>query len=405
MAATPFDVLSAGYDFLAPPRIAFGWGQRCEVGKIARTLGERRAFVVSGSRTLSATGAVDEIAKSLSAAGLAPVAIHAPSHEPEVADVDRLVAHLREQQAAEGDVMIAIGGGSTIDLAKAAAALVTNTASTKGTGTSVVDYLEGVGRGLAITRSPLPLLAMPTTGGTGTEATKNAVISSYDPPFKKSLRSDLMVPRAVLVDPELSVSLPASITAACGMDAITQCLESYISRRAKPIARALAAEGLRRAVPAIVTAVSEPTNRAAREAMAHAALLSGMALANSGLGLAHGVAAALGVLARTRHGLACAVMLPAALVTNRPHCEHAMAELARLVWNDSWSNDAAAADALVARIEELCRAVNVPRRLRDIDVQREQIPALVRASHGNSLDGNPVTISDEQLQAILERMW
>ncbi len=405
MAATPSDLLSVGYDFFAPPRIAFGWGRRSEVGKIARTLVDRRAFVVSGSRTLAATGAVEEISQSLAAAGLDPVAVTAPSHEPEVADVDRLVAFLREQHVGDGDVMIAIGGGSTIDLAKAAGALVTNNAANSDAGSSVVDFLEGVGRGLSITRPPVPLLAMPTTGGTGTEATKNAVISSYDPPFKKSLRSDLMVPRAVLVDPELSVSLSPSITAACGMDAITQCLESYVSRRAKPIARALAAEGLCRAVPAIVTAVNEPTNRSAREAMAHAALMSGMALANSGLGLAHGVAAALGVLARTRHGLACAVMLPTALATNRPHCERAMADLARLVWNETWPSNAAAADALVERIDALCRAVDVPRRLRDIDVTREQIPALVQASHGNSLDGNPVPITDEQMLSILERMW
>jgi alcohol dehydrogenase class IV len=400
MAALSSDQLSAGYDFFAPPRIAFGWGRRREIGAIGRSLGSHRAFVVAGSRTLAATGAVDEISASLKVAGLEAVRIDASSHEPEVADVDRMVAFLREQQAGANDCIIAVGGGSAIDLAKAAGALVTN-----GEGESVVDFLEGVGRGLSITRPPLPLVAMPTTGGTGSEATKNAVISNYDPPFKKSLRSELMVPRAVLVDPELSVSLSPSITAACGMDAITQCIESYISRRAKPMARALAADGLRRAVPAIVTAVNEPATRAAREAMSYAALLSGVALANSGLGMAHGVAAALGVIARTRHGLACAVMLPVTLATNRPHCEAAMAALARHVWDESWTSDGAAADAFVERIEALCRAVGVPRRLRDIDVQREQIPALVKASHGNSLDGNPIAIGDEQLHSILEQMW
>ncbi len=232
MAASTSDLLSGGYDFFVPPRIAFGWGRRSEVGKIARTLGSRRAFVVAGSRTLAASGALDEIATVLAATGLEVVINSTASHEPEVADVDNLVAFLRAEHAGDGDVMIAVGGGSALDLAKAAGALATN-----GEGASVVDYLEGVGRGLSIVHPPIPLLAMPTTGGTGTEATKNAVISSYDPPFKKSLRSDLMVPRAVLVDPELSVSVPAGITAACGMDAITQCIESYISRRAKPMAR------------------------------------------------------------------------------------------------------------------------------------------------------------------------
>jgi alcohol dehydrogenase class IV len=397
---SPTDILAAGYDFFAPPRIAFGWGRRREVGTLARSLGTRRAFLVTGARLAAGGAPLDEIQTALSAAGLQPILAASISREPEVTDVDNAVDWLRAHEASAGDVMIAIGGGSVIDLAKAAAAIVTNSA-----GGSVLDYLEGVGRGLQITVPPVPLVAMPTTGGTGTEATKNAVISCYDPPFKKSLRSDLMVPRVVLVDPELAVTLPPSATAACGMDAITQCIESYISRRAKPIARALAAEGLRRAVPALATAVNEPANRPAREAMAHAALLSGMALANSGLGLAHGVAAALGVHARTRHGLACAIMLPVALATNRPHCEAELATLARTIWNEHWPSDSAAADAFVARIGILCRTVGVPQRLRDIHVAREQIPALVAGSHGNSLDGNPFAIFDEQLQTILERMW
>ncbi len=394
MAEAAQGPLAAGYDFLAPPRIMFGWGRRKELGSLAHALGLcRRAFLVFGSRTLAASPIAQEIEQSLRAAEIEPVRATTISHEPEVVDVDNLTRWLREQGPRAGDIMVAVGGGAAIDLAKAAGALATNLG-----GDSVLDYLEGVGRGLKI-------VWLPTTGGTGSEATKNAVISSYAPPFKKSLRSDLMVPRAVLVDPELAVSLPPATTMASGLDAITQCIESYISRRAKPIAQALAAEGLRRAIPAVVTAVREPGNRAAREAMAHAALLSGMALANSGLGLAHGVAAALGVLARTPHGLACAVMLPTALETNRPHCQSAMAELARMVWNESFAGEAAAADALVERVGDLCRQLAVPARLRDLGVTQEQFPALVTASHGNSLDGNPDSISDEQLRGILERMW
>src|SRR5262249_50269566 len=149
------------------------------------------------------------------------------------------------------------------------------------------------------------------------EATKNAVISSIEPPFKKSLRSDLMVPRVVLVDPELSVSVPPAVTAQTGIDAITQLIESYISRRATPIPRAMAVQGLQLALPAIGEAFENGNSRPSREAMSHAALLSGMALANSGLGMAHGVAAALGVHCNVPHGLACAVMLPVALRVNR----------------------------------------------------------------------------------------
>src|SRR4029453_1065020 len=154
--------------------------------------------------------------------------------EPLVDDVDRCAAFLRESRAGPGDLLLAVGGGAAIDLAKTAAALVT-----QDTTNSVLDYLEGVGKGLKIVNAPLPVLAMPTTAGTGSEATKNAVISSYDPPFKKSLRSELMVPRIVLVDPELSTSVSPEVTAHTGMDAITQLIESLISRRARPISISL----------------------------------------------------------------------------------------------------------------------------------------------------------------------
>ena len=207
-------------------------GKRAEAGKLARTLG-RRAFVVNGSRTLERNGGLDEILKALWDAGVTAIPVATCTREPLVADVDLVVERLREEHAGPGDLLVGLGGGSAIDLAKAGAALVAQE-----TRTSVLDYLEGVGRGLKIENMPLPVLAMPTTGGTGSEATKNAVISSFDPSFKKSLRSELMVPRIVIIDPELSVSVPPQVTAWTGMDAITQLIESYISRRATPIPQA-----------------------------------------------------------------------------------------------------------------------------------------------------------------------
>lgn len=386
----------SNYDFLAPRKIVFGWGRRREAGQVARTLG-RRAFLVCGSRTLRAQGAVDELVAALEAAGVAAIELAEISHEPDVDDVDRAVDQLRRQQPGEGDLLVALGGGSAIDLAKAAAALATQRQNS-----TVRDYLEGVGRGLEIVEPPLPLLAMPTTGGTGTEATKNAVISCYDPPFKKSLRSEQMVPRVVLVDPELTVCLPAPTTAWTGMDAITQLIESYLSRFALPIPQALAIDGLRRALPALPEAVANGAARWAREAMAHAALLSGLALANSGLGLAHGVAAALGAHAHVTHGLACAVMLPVALRVNRPEREAELAQLARAVLGGHWSSDGAAADAWLATIDELCRTVGVPRRLSELGIRREQLADLARASRGNSLNGNPRQLTDDELRAVLE---
>ncbi|MBN1441225.1 MAG: iron-containing alcohol dehydrogenase [Planctomycetes bacterium] len=386
------------YDLLVPPRVAFGWGRRSEAGEIARGLG-RRAWILHGSRALERSGLLSEISASLMVAGVQAIAAGSIHREPEVADVDRTAAALRTKGAGPGDLIVAVGGGSAIDLAKAAAALVVDDQSA-----TVKDYLEGVGRDLRIRRPPLPVLAMPATSGTGSEATKNAVISSFDPPFKKSLRSDLMVPRAVLIDPELTVSVPPDITAHTGMDAITQLIESYISRRARPVPRALALEGLEKAAPALPAAVRDGSCRWAREAMAHAAFLSGLALANSGLGMAHGVAAALGVHCRIPHGLACALLLPAALRANRQVSRAEIARVGRALTGKTWPSDDAAADAAIDAVDGICAEIGIPRRLSEVGVEASQLAAIIESSRGNSMSGNPRELSDAELREILEEM-
>jgi alcohol dehydrogenase class IV len=249
------------------------------------------------------------------------------------------------------------------------------------------------------------MMAIPTTAGTGSEATKNAVISSYDPKFKKSLRSDLMVPDVVLVDPELTVTVSPETTAYSGMDAITQCIESYISKRSQPIPRALALQGTRLAVPSIVDAVNDPHSRQARSRMSHAALLSGIALANSGLGMAHGVAAALGVHCKIPHGLACAVMLPVALRVNQTVAQRRLAELALECGHGTDdSSDAQLVEEFIERIEAICQSVNIPSKLSGLGVTKSQLPEIVKSSRGNSMSGNPRELTDDELQEILEGM-
>jgi alcohol dehydrogenase class IV len=388
------------YDFLAPRKIVFGWGRRRELGNLAQSLG-RRAFLVTGLPEDVAKNVLPEITDSLQKNRIAVVPLRTILHEPEVADVDRQAVELRHEKPGEGDFLLAVGGGAAIDLAKALAALAVNDPDA-----SVADYLEGVGRGLQIINPPFPVLAMPTTAGTGAEATKNAVISSYDPPFKKSLRDDRIMPQIALVDPELTVSVPPAVTAASGMDAITQLLESYISKKARPIPQALAMQGLMLALPAIAEAVENPASRPAREAMAHAALLSGMALANSGLGLAHGVAAALGVHCRVPHGAACALMLPTALRINREFRQAELAQLAHAVYGGEVPDaPKEAADFLIEKVENLCDRVKIPRRLKDAGVNRNQIPSIVKDSRGSSMSGNPRDLNDAELQALLEEIY
>ena len=391
------------YDFLAPRKIVFGWGKRAELGSLAAALG-RRAWIVCGSRTLQRNGTLHQLQQHLAAAGVAAQHLLTISREPEVADVDQAVAALRDAADLEtikagaptGDVVIAVGGGAAIDLAKAVAALAPQPEPG-----SVLEYLEGVGTGRTIAAPPLPVIAVPTTAGTGSEATKNAVISSFDPPFKKSLRDDRMMPQVALVDPELTVSAPPEVTAHSGLDAITQLIESYLSARAKPIPQALCLAGLQGTVDALRRAYRQGTDRSAREIMAQAALFSGLALSNSGLGLAHGVAAALGVVAGIPHGLACAVMLPTAMRVNRDCSPQRWIALAEVLCGRPYTDAQAAAAAAIDTVEALAAELAIPSRLRALGITEAHIPALVAGSRGNSMSGNPRQLSDEELGALL----
>lgn len=393
-----FSGLSA-FDVVLPRKIVFGWGRRQVLREELPRIG-KRVFVVLGSRTLETTHFVDELCNSVVTAGLKWEVIGRIGHEPTIDDVDQVARSVRDRKAGPGDIMLAVGGGSAIDLAKAVAAMVTNDE-----GDSVRDYLENVGRGLKLVNPPLPVVAMPTTAGTGAEATRNAVISSYDPPFKKSLRDDGIMPILAVVDPELTVSNPRHVTAAAGMDAIAQLIESYVTVRRRPIPQALAPQALAIAFRCLPQAFVEPTDRAAREGMAFAAMVSGICLANSGLGLAHGVAASLGSVARVPHGVACAVMLPVALEVNRTVCRSELAYLAKVAFQRDFSDEDEAVNHLISEVRDLQARMEIPDRLSKLGIQRESIPSIVRGARGSSMSGNPRQLTDEELVKILEAIF
>lgn len=394
---------SIQFDLRLPRRIVFGWGERRQLGELAALLGTR-AFLVSGSRTLQSLPQWNEMLDSLAAAGITVEPIVVCAAEPTIDDVDAAAGIVRQLVPRPGDFVLGIGGGAALDLAKAIAAMATTP-----TPQSVRNYLEGIGTGQTLQTDPLPILAVPTTSGTGSEATKNAVISCNDPPCKKSLRSEKLLPSIVLADPELTVSLPPAQTAYSGMDALTQLIESYFTRRAQPVTDAWCDMGLKLALGSILKVYHSPADRRAREEMAAAALLSGMALANSGLGLAHGVAAALGAVCQVPHGLACAVMLPITLEANREEVAEKAEEL-KIFWKlrqttEGISPQMPAIDVLRLQVAGICKMLKIPSRLRDLGVQREQLPALVTGSHGNSLSGNPRPFTDDMLMALLEKHW
>lgn len=398
------------WDFTAPPTIRFGAGRVDETGAVAATLG-RRAWLVGGRRSLLEAPLRARLERSLADAGLSAEVAAVAAGEPTVDDVAAALAAL-PGGARDGVVVVAVGGGAAIDLAKALAALATNLPpglDATDYDAGIVDRLEGVGRGIAIERAPLPVVALPTTAGTGAEATRNAVISCPRRGFKKSLRSPLIVPRAAIVDPDLGAGCPVAVTAAAGLDCVTQLVESYICRVRRPLPRALVIDGLPRALAALERLVADPADGAARGAMAHAALLSGLALANSGLGMAHGVAAALGVACGTPHGVACGLLLPVALRANAAVAAEDLASLERTVDPSASPDSATAAAAFVARIEGLCARVSaaagLPTRLGQTGLDRARLAWLAANSGGASLRGNPRELAPDALEAILAAAW
>jgi alcohol dehydrogenase class IV len=392
----------APFEFISPGRVVFGWGRRQEIGTLAAALG-RRALLVCGSRHLRQQGVVAELRDRLGAAGVELIELADAEREPTIADVDQAVARAKSLPVQAGDVVLALGGGAALDLAKAVAGLAPQPSVA-----SIRDYLEGIGTGCTMQVPPLPLLAMPTTAGTGSEATKNAVISCNDPPCKKSFRDPRLVPQAVLIDPELTAGLPRDVTRHSGLDCITQLVESYLTRKANPLTQALALDGFCRAMPALRALESDPTSRPAREAMAYAAYLSGLTLANSGLGMAHGVAAALGAHLGVSHGLACAIMLPAAVRFNRSVRQHELAQLgnalARTMGIENLPDENPAAEFCCGEIERLVSDLEVPSHLAVLGVTPNLLDALVEGSRGNSLSGNPREVRPSDLHRLLSEM-
>jgi len=379
------------FEFATAQRIVFGPGTCRELPALAAGYG-RRVFLV--------TGANPERYAALFAAlraGLDSVETFAVRGEPTVALAEAGVQHLR---ASASTVVVAIGGGSVIDAGKAIAALAANPGE-------ALDYLEIVGRGKSLPSAPLPFIAVPTTAGTGAEATRNAVLSVPEARVKVSLRSAAMLPRVALVDPELALGLPAAVTAATGMDALTQLIEPYLSCRANPMTDALCRDGIGRVAGALPRAFVAPDDLRARNDLALGALYSGMALANAGLGAVHGFAGPIGGAFAAPHGAVCAALLAPVLRANldalRARAPGHPA-LARMTEVACWmtGDSAATADAAATFCAELSRKLAIP-GLGAWGVRSADVPGLVeKAAAASSMKGNPLPLTPAELAAALE---
>lgn len=378
---------AAGFEFATAGRIVAGAGRAAELPDVLAGL---------GSRVLVCTGANPARHASLLAGLGRPAAAFPVAGEPTVELARAAVAVAREHGA---DVVAAIGGGSVIDLGKAVAALLAN-------GGDPLDYLEVVGSGQKITQPAVPCVAVPTTAGTGAEVTANAVLAVPEHRLKASLRSPLMIPRVALVDPALALSCPPPVTAASGLDALTQCLEPFVSVRATPLTDGLAREGLRRAATGLRAAHADGGDLAARTDMAICALLGGMALANAKLGAVHGLAGVIGGTADVPHGMACAALLAPVIEANVRTLQSGApgspvldryAEVARLLTGDA---GASVQDGL-AWIRETLTLLGVS-GLAGFGLGREDADDIAaKALTSSSMQGNPVALSQGQLKAVL----
>jgi alcohol dehydrogenase class IV len=380
------------------PRIEFGPGKFRVMGRLIQGFG-KRALLVTGSASLERSGKWTELAGKLEEQALESWRCRLDG-EPSPEFVDSAVSAYRDKGI---EVVVAVGGGSVIDAGKAISAMLTQDAPVK-------EFLEGVG-----TREhpghKVPLIAVPTTAGTGSEATKNAVLSRVGTQgFKKSLRHDNFVPNIAVIDPELMRSCPADVTAACGMDALTQLLEAYLSPKASPLTDALAFSGLGYLKDSLIPVCTKEADHVGKRAgMAYAALLSGIALANAGLGIVHGLASPIGGRFRVPHGVVCGTLVGMATRLNvkalRKLGEEGLpglrkyARIGALVHGQAFREEDTdrCADLLVSRLEVWTESLHLP-RLGSYGIRSGDVDEIAEAA-GNK--NNPVALGKEEIRDLV----
>lgn len=371
------------FEFATATRIVFGCGTLAQAAPAAVRFGQK-ALVVTGRNAERARPLLDALKKED-----VDIDVFAIDGEP-------TVDNAKQAAASKCDLVIGFGGGSVIDLAKAAAAMMTNPGDP-------LDHLEVIGKGLPLKNRPAPCIAIPTTAGTGAEVTKNAVLASPEHKVKVSMRHPLMIPDLAIVDPECTLSMPPAVTAATGLDALTQLLEAFISRKANPMVDGFCREGLPRAVRSLRRAFENGSDIKAREEMALASLFGGLALANAGLGAVHGFAGPIGGMFNAPHGMVCAALLPHVMRANLAALRGAesfqtlerLGEFARMTGGST-------AEEGIDWLAALCRDLQVP-PLAEFGITEADLPVIAeKGKSASSMKGNPVLLSDGQLIRILQ---
>lgn len=367
-----------------PATVLFGPGTSAELPGLARRYG-RRVLLVTGASWLARSGRLAPLAASLG-----EVERHAcRAGEPTTESVEEARRHAREVGP---EVIVAVGGGSALDTAKALSGLLRSDQP-------IERFLEGFGATVEMPGPGVPWIAVPTTAGTGAEATRNAVIRVPGPGVKRSMRSPFLLASAVIVDPELTVDLPPAVTGTGGLDALTQLVEAHVSRKANPFTSSLARGAFLPLLDALDGLVDAPSDIGLRTDASYGAFVSGIALANAGLGAAHGFAAGLGGMFDIPHGLLCAVFLPHVLAANADVISERIAELVcgRSGAMDPvrWLGDA---------VRRLLGRYGLPADLREYAVPVSQVPTIVERSAGSSMSGNPKDLGRDVQETIIHRV-
>ncbi|MGA2479738.1 MAG: iron-containing alcohol dehydrogenase [Spirochaetia bacterium] len=368
-----------------PRTIQFGIGALQKLPSLVDGLG-KRALLVTGTRWFAESGWRPRISDALGGRACGNLCL--PAGEPSGRS-------LTEAAAAAGrfspDVLVAVGGGSVIDSAKALSALLRFPGP-------VERFLEGVPGSVPIPGPGVPWIAVPTTSGTGAEVTKNAVVRSEELGVKRSMRSLHLLASAVVVDPLLTLSLPAEVTGTSGLDALTQLVEAYVSRSTNPFVQSIVEGAIGPMISALDGLPGDPSNETLRAQASYGAMISGMSLANAGLGAAHGFAAAVGGMFGVPHGLACAVFLPHVLAANAPLIREPMT---RLLGRVAGAPSGDATEWLGARVRTILAAFGFPADLKAYKIPRDRLVEIAEKSSGSSMRGNPKELSTEERVAIL----
>lgn len=382
--------MEESFAFRLPQEIYFGPGEGKRVGEHLRRFG-KKALVVVGRRFARDSGILDEILESLSSASCEGVVFSGVPPEPTLDVVDEGVRMARKFQC---DSVVALGGGSVLDCGKAIAGVVPN-------GESVVPHFEGA----PLQNPGLPWIALPTTAGTGSEMTNNAVLTDAPRKLKKSLRSPFLVARVAIIDPTYTYSLSPRLTASSGVDALVQAIEAYTSPHANPITDILALEAIRLLWEYLPRAFREGQNTLNRKNMAKGSMLSAMAFANASSGPCHGLAHMIGPEFDIPHGEACGVLLPSVIRFNCEVLGGRYRDILRCV-NLEKAGDGDWAEQLASAFEALVREVGLPVRLREFGVNREALSRVVRKDRiGRSILENPRPMREDDLRALLEEVW